>query len=190
MSGSTGWRESRTVKLSHQFRSGNDGGRIILDQIGAGSEHWDEKAKVSIPKGVRERARCNVVDMLRAQNTKPSATKADKLIESKPKDNEVQGEEQKVTETKRGIFDGLVIYINGTTYPLISDHKLKHLLTENGAKISVHLGRKQVTHVILGRPNGKIGVRSGAGRGLAAIKIQKEINRVGGCVVKYVVVDW
>lgn len=101
--------------------------------------------------------------------------------------------------SKRGIFDGLVVYVNGSTLPSISDHKLKHLLAENGAKISIHLGRRQVTHVIVGQPCGKenaavLGIdrtsRPGAGGGLAASKIQKEIKRVGGCGIKYVGVEW
>lgn len=85
------------------------------------------------------------------------------------------------------IFDGLVIYVNGSTHPLISDHKLKHLLAENGARMSIHLGRRQVTHVILGKPSGPNG---GAGGGLAGGKLEKEIRRVGGCGVKYVGVEW
>ncbi|KAL1878162.1 hypothetical protein Daus18300_002078 [Diaporthe australafricana] len=85
------------------------------------------------------------------------------------------------------IFDGLVIYVNGSTHPLISDHKLKHLLAQNGARMSIHLGRRQVTHVILGRPSGPNG---GAGGGLAGGKLEKEIRRVGGCGVKYVGVEW
>jgi hypothetical protein len=91
-------------------------------------------------------------------------------------------------ERKRRIFDGLVVYINGSTYPLISDHKLKQVLTENGAALSLHLGRRQVTHVILGKPNGGRG--SGAGGGLAGSKLDKEIKRFGGCGVKYVGVEW
>lgn len=95
---------------------------------------------------------------------------------------------QNPLERKRGIFDGLVIYINGSTYPLISDHKLKQVLAENGAKLSFHLGRRQVTHVILGKPSETRG--SGAGGGLAGSKLDKEIKRVGGCGVKYVGVEW
>lgn len=89
---------------------------------------------------------------------------------------------------RKGIFDGLVIYVNGSTYPLCGDHKLKHLLAENGGRVSIHLGRRQVTHVILGRPSAAGGV--GAGGGLAAAKIQKEIRRVGGCGIRYVGVEW
>lgn len=89
---------------------------------------------------------------------------------------------------KKGIFAGLVIYINGSTYPQCGDHKLKHLLAENGGRVSIHLGRRQVTHVILGRPS--VAGGAGAGGGLAASKIQKEIKRVGGCGVRYVGVEW
>lgn len=52
------------MKLSHQFKSGDTGGKRISDQVGAGSEDWDEKAKALIPKSVRERAKVNVRDML------------------------------------------------------------------------------------------------------------------------------
>lgn len=85
------------------------------------------------------------------------------------------------------IFDGLVVYVNGSTHPLISDHKLKHTLVENGARMSIHLGRRQVTHIILGKPSGPNG---GAGGGLAGGKLEKEIRRVGGCGIKYVGVEW
>ncbi|KAK3327332.1 hypothetical protein B0T19DRAFT_400210 [Cercophora scortea] len=93
----------------------------------------------------------------------------------------------KAEETQRNIFDGLVVCVNGSTHPLISDHRLKHLLAEHGARTSIHLGRRQVTHVILGRPSGPAG---GAGGGLAGGKLEREIRRVGGCGVKYVGVEW
>ncbi|KAK4195652.1 hypothetical protein QBC40DRAFT_211123 [Triangularia verruculosa] len=86
-------------------------------------------------------------------------------------------------QKQRGIFDNLVIYINGSTYPAISDHKLKHLLATNGAQVALHLARKQVTHVILGKS-------SFAGGGLAAQKLQKETKTVRGRGVKFVNVDW
>jgi twin BRCT domain len=61
--------------------------------------------------------------------------------------------------------------------PLISDLELKKRLARHGARVVTNLGRKSVTHVILG-PNG-----------LAAGKIQKEmLARKAG--VKYVTVDW
>lgn len=36
----------------------------MSDQVGAGSNDWDEKAKALIPKDVRERAKVSVKDML------------------------------------------------------------------------------------------------------------------------------
>ena len=72
---------------------------------------------------------------------------------------------------------------------MVGDHKLKQLLAENGARISIALGRRSVTHVILGTPNNGGGTK-GAGGGLAAGKIQKEIQRVGGKGVKFVSVEW
>lgn len=88
------------------------------------------------------------------------------------------------------IFQDLRIYINGTTAPLVSDHRLKQLVAEHGGSVRIALGRRSVTHVILGTPNNAAGGGQGAGGGLAAGKIQKEIKRVGGCGVKYVGVEW
>ncbi|KAL8681265.1 MAG: hypothetical protein Q9224_006868, partial [Gallowayella concinna] len=93
-------------------------------------------------------------------------------------------------EKEKKIFDGLCVYINGSTAPLVGDHRLKQLLAENGARVSIALGRKTVTHVVLGTPNGAASASKGAGGGLAATKIQKEISRVGGKGVKYVGVEW
>ena len=85
------------------------------------------------------------------------------------------------------IFRDLCVYISGSTAPMVSDHKLKQLLAQHGARVSIALGRRTVTHVILGTPNGATG---GAGGGLAGGKLEKEIRRVRGCGVKYVGVDW
>lgn len=204
---SIGWRQSRNVKLSHQFKSGDSGGKRISDQVGAGSENWDEKAKALIPKDVRERARYSVADMItgkepigkdtstvaqlrtekqRLKSGTAALSNEEKLMAKRKREDD-QKEEDKVSRRK-GVFDGLVIYVNGSTYPLISDHKLKHVLAENGAKMSLHLGRRRVTHVILGTPSGTLG--DGAGGGLSGTKMQKEIRRVGGCGVKYVGVEW
>lgn len=94
--------------------------------------------------------------------------------------------------------------------PLISDHKLRRLLVEHGAKLAVGLARG-VSHVIIGRPNssaagsetgsgsgtgsgGKAETRArGAGGGLAATKLQRQIDRCGsgsGRGVKVVGVEW
>lgn len=105
-------------------------------------------------------------------------------------DADAPSKEPPLPEQPPQIFAQLSIYINGTTMPLVSDHKLRHLLTTHGAHMSIALGRRTVTHVILGKPNG--GVGKGAGGGLAGSKIEKEVLRRGGSGngIRYVSVDW
>ncbi|KAI4219578.1 MAG: hypothetical protein L6R36_008226 [Xanthoria steineri] len=122
----------------------------------------------------------------------PSKGSLSKITDRKADADEAQTKptSDPLSESK-GIFDGLCIFINGSTAPLIGDHRLKQLLAENGARVSIALGRRSVTHVILGTPNGAgLGGGRGAGGGLAASKIQKEIMRVGGKGLKYVGVEW
>lgn len=172
------------MKLGYQFKAGGTGGERISDKVGAGSSEWDEKAKALIPMDVKARALRSVGDML-TDPAKPMSEE-EKLMKRRKEEDEARDREK--AEDKRGIFDGLVIYINGSTYPTISDHKLKFLLSENGARLSINLGRRSVTHVILGKPCGTGG--AGAGGGLAGSKLEKEIRRIGGCGVKYVGVEW
>lgn len=112
------------------------------------------------------------------------------------------------TRKQKKILTGTTIYINGSTMPLISDHKLRRLLVEHGARLAVGLARG-VSHVIIGRPNspaagsrtgsgsgsgGEAETRArGAGGGLAATKLQRQIDRCGsgsGRGVKVVGVEW
>ncbi|KAJ9664345.1 hypothetical protein H2198_000274 [Neophaeococcomyces mojaviensis] len=79
------------------------------------------------------------------------------------------------------IFKGLVIFLNGSTAPLVSDHKLKRLFAQHGGISSIALGRRTVTHVILGEK---------CGGGLASGKIQKENATVRGKGIKYVTAQW
>jgi BRCT domain, a BRCA1 C-terminus domain len=79
------------------------------------------------------------------------------------------------------IFRSLTLYLNGSTLDFgISDHKLKSLFVQHGGSLSIALGRRTVTHVVLGSTGG----------GLAAGKIQKEVTKVGGKSVKYVTAKW
>ncbi|KAJ4306126.1 hypothetical protein N0V88_000922 [Collariella sp. IMI 366227] len=206
MSGPQGWRESRNLKMNSQFRAGNSGGKRISDTVGVGSEDYDERLGMLVPKDVRARAKNSVADMLRNPGTMKKAvltsrpslppiqgttgqeaehddgrTAEERLALARKAEDKALEEEQAKRASERKIFDGLTIYVNGSTYPLVSDHKLKHLLSEHGARMSLHLGRRQVTHVILGKPNGP---RCGAGGGLAGGKLEREIRRVGGCGVK------
>jgi hypothetical protein len=187
LSGSTGWRDSRNAKLHSQFASGADGGRRIADKVGAGSKDWDPKLKTLIPEHVRARAKCSVADML----AKPGSMQTQQKEEGSAM-NAGDGRTEASTTRRSGktnsrLFEGLVIYVNGSTHPLISDHKLKHVLAEHGARMSIHLGRRQVTHVILGR---QAGISGGAGGGLAGGKLQREIQKVRGLGIKFVGVEW
>ncbi|KAI2638959.1 hypothetical protein GGS26DRAFT_543380 [Hypomontagnella submonticulosa] len=210
---STGWRQSRNLKLTSQFKGGADGGPRVSDTVGAGSEHWDPKLKALIAPELRSRSKCSVKDMLAKPGTmttsvssfttsasSASMARDEALDVSDDCHSDLTAEERLTSERKaedgtrevdktkpRGIFDGVVVYINGSTHPLISDHKLKHVLAEHGARTSIHLGRRQVTHVILGKPAGG---RGGSGGGLAGGKLQKEIQKVGGRGVKFVGAEW
>lgn len=199
----TGWRESRNKKLNSQYQGGHTGGERLSDTWGAGSEDWDKERGVLIPKDIRERKGRSVKDMLfrpglmqeslKPNTPQPAAAADDEetagrtveaaLTEARRREDE----EKEANKTRRAIFDGLVIYVNGSTYPLVSDHKLKHILSEHGAKLSLHLGRRQVTHVIVGRPTGS---SHGAGGGLAGTKLEKEIKAARGCGVKFVGAEW
>ncbi|KAJ5946765.1 hypothetical protein N7454_003604 [Penicillium verhagenii] len=89
------------------------------------------------------------------------------------------------------IFLGTTVFINGSTLPLISDHKLKRLLVDHGAQISIHMARKTVSHVIVGQPNAVSNATTlGAGGGLSARKLQQEISRGGWKGVRIVGVEW
>ena len=210
--------------MNSQFRGGNSGGPRMSDTVGVGSEDFDHRLGMFVPKDVRARAVNSVADMLRKPGSmrapsRPSSSSSSSVSrrpspsletgrgEGDARDNKTDagfageekpistheakneaGEEDSTRRTQeRKIFDGLVIYVNGSTHPLVSDIKLKRLVSEHGARMSLHLGRRQVTHVILGKPSGPSG---GAGGGLAGGKLEREIRRVGGCGTKFVGVEW
>ncbi|KAH7149362.1 hypothetical protein B0J13DRAFT_621236 [Dactylonectria estremocensis] len=205
----TGWRKSRNRKLNGQFGAGASGGERVADSWGAGSDDWDHKHKTLIPKAVRERAQRSVRDMLvqpgkmRESLAKGSSSEslfkqssnddtqgrcgitADEALMEKRRQEDQDRQDRART---RAVFDGVVVYVNGSTFPLVSDHKLKHLLTENGGHMSLHLARRRVTHVIIGRPAG--GAGAGGGGGLSGSKLEKEIKKMRGVGVKFVGVEW
>ena len=102
-----------------------------------------------------------------------------------PNESEIQ--ESDVPSEPPQIFANVTVYINGSTAPLISDHKLKSILSNHGGQPSIALGRKTVTHVIVGRPssNGVMG-----GGGLSGSKLQKEVSRKCGYAVHFVTAEW
>ncbi|KKF92292.1 hypothetical protein CFO_g5355 [Ceratocystis platani] len=213
----TGWRESRTTKLGSQLKSGSGGGVRMQDMYGQGAADYDEKLNMIVPREVRIRAQTTVADMIAKPGVMrktlepetaprpgtgrlandvlglgpqpsrgvPEAHPNQREDASKPAPG--QQDASTAAAAKKGKFSGLVVYINGSMQPAISDLKLKRIFAEQGATVSLHLARRQVTHVILGR-NATVG--RGAGGGLAGSKINKEIHKVGGNSVKYVNVEW
>ncbi|KHN97004.1 brct domain containing protein [Metarhizium album ARSEF 1941] len=160
----TGWRDSRNRKLNSQFRSAPQGHDVEANEPRAGA---------------------TVVDMLRTPRLMATTATTTTTTTITAKRDVPAGEDP---PRGPGIFAGCVVYVNGSTYPLVSDHKLKRVLVENGAQTSLHLGRKKVTHVILGRPAG--GLVKGAGGGLAGGKMEREIRRIGGAGVRFVGAEW
>lgn len=126
---------------------------------------------------------------LMRQTLESSLTKGSEAEDKDRTAEEALMEQQRLQDSPRKLFDGVTVYVNGSTFPLVSDHRLKQLITENGGNMSLHLGRRRVTHVIVGRPNGSRR-GDGTGGGLAAGKLEREIRRIGGCGVKFVGVEW
>ncbi|KAJ5605942.1 hypothetical protein N7510_008723, partial [Penicillium lagena] len=237
-SGTTAWRETRSRKLSSQFRSGNClPNESETQQSGTGKREWrwvsEDDARRS-QLGVRDIRNFMVVGKRKTdieagethkkakvdkgKENSPSAIPADSQqdpTDSKlhisshkpntPKPYTLDTKSTPDTNTtssststprssdqnpkpKSNIFVGTTIYVNGSTFPQISDHKLKHLLVSHGANISINMARKSVTHVIVGQPN--TGANLGAGGGLAARKLQQEIVRGGWKGVRIVSVEW
>lgn len=211
----TGWRHSRARKLNSQFRAGDgSGGQRLSDTWGAGAEnpgvHGRDKAKnnTSTSGGGQGDNKTSVADMLTRpglmretlDSRRPNGPEArdksmpgvhttaeDALMHQRRLEDE---ERQKKSQANpRKLFDGVTVYVNGSTFPLVSDHRLKQLISENGGNMSLNLGRRKVTHVIIGRPNGSTEGK-GTGGGLAAGKLEKEIRKIGGCGVKFVSVEW
>ena len=215
LSGSTSWRDSRSYKLSHQFRdkTGSGGQSHLSDLVGAGSEHWGkdgrkengdwEKGAPGLrPKGWQDirglmsntkKRRSDDNDALDHDKKRRNVSKPPQSRPATP--SEVQmaqaraSQEPSTAATANDavsippqIFRGLTIYLNGSTMPLVSDHRLKQLFAQYGGNASIALGRRTVTHVILGE--------QGRGGGLAATKIQKENTNVRGKGIKYVSVQW
>jgi hypothetical protein len=208
LAGSTSWRESRTYKLTNQLQdgSGRGGARHLADLVGAGSEGFGKNGRKANgrwekgmePKGKGERDIRGMMTGARKRGVEESEEGVGKRVQMGPAyslDQErsmdskgavstSQPQEKEPTTpstsdtTPLPIFSSLTLYLNGSTLPLISDHKLKTLFVTHGGSVSLSLARRSVTHVVVGET------------GLAAGKIQKETRRVGGESVKYVTAQW
>ena len=193
-SNNTQWRQVRTEKLAHQFsqdNSTNSTGKCSSRASTATATATDIRSYLGIGKLKRKRS---LVDI----DTDANAGQNAKQTRPTPPDHDTKDYAGHGRQMPTKIFAGTSIYINGSTAPTISDHRLKHLLVSHGAALSLGLARKTVTHVIVGRPSsptplattiGSMAGGAGAGGGLAAGKLQREIER-SGRQVKVVCVEW
>jgi NAD-dependent DNA ligase len=209
-SSTTSWRETRQAKLAIQFAS-SSGDCTPTTKTDSGSGNGGEWKWLSAAEAQRNQLGCrDIRTMMGRSKKRPSASASASTIdeddavkckkakteilcqtpESKPESNPGNKPQVEDKDRVRKILKGTTIYINGSTMPHISDHKLKSLLVSHGAEIAIALSRKTVTHVIIGKPNGGPGSRAGAGGGLAAGKLQREISRGGWRGVKVVGVEW
>ncbi|KAK4613691.1 hypothetical protein CLAFUW4_09582 [Fulvia fulva] len=245
LSGSTSWRDSRSLKLRQQFSAGAGGGKRVSDTVGAGSldfgldgrtenggwvrgakglrtggqqslwetvkvtkDEEDEDRPAKRVKVEAERDRPNTVvspftPFRKADGTvretswtshecspsdllepiDPAAATPDTITKSEPTKDEEKGDEPPKPPQ---VFAYCNFYINGSTAPY-SDHKIKHIFSTHGGNTSISLGRRTVTHVVIGKPSKEGGA---CGGGLASSKIQKEITSKCGNSVKFVNVEW
>lgn len=130
---------------------------------------------------IRETSWTSPSDLLEPIDPLPSSE------ESHTSNPRVEEKKAKEPSPPPQIFSSLTFYINGSTYPL-SDHALKHLISSHGGNMSIALGRRTVTHVIIGKPNGS--GSGGSGGGLAGSKIQKEITSMRGKGIKFISAEW
>ncbi|KAF1979629.1 hypothetical protein BU23DRAFT_636784 [Bimuria novae-zelandiae CBS 107.79] len=188
-SGSTSWRQSRSLKLEQQYRGGLGGGKRVADTVGAGSADFGNDGRKANrgwekgPKGLRtggQQSLAKVWGKSKASMTAKRLSLEEKLTRDDALRPDTPDGADEMPPEKQ-IFRGLCFYITGSTMPLISDHKLKYVLTQHGASQSIALGRRTVTHVILGTT---------CGGGLAGSKLQKEITKTRGNTVKYISVEW
>ncbi|KAF2664621.1 hypothetical protein BT63DRAFT_429383 [Microthyrium microscopicum] len=177
MGHSTDWRASRERKLKEQFSDATGrGGKRLYDTVGAGSEQFGKDGRKvnggwhKGAPGLRGSDQKSIVDCFKAGGTKKNAFPPpfEKTVEAKSSTMETKVDHmQGISEVKSeelandydvesslsaptsNILRGAVIYINGSTYPLIGDHQLRKMIALHGGNTSLALGRKTVTHVIL-----------------------------------------
>ncbi|KAJ8115629.1 hypothetical protein OPT61_g2767 [Boeremia exigua] len=178
LSGSTSWRTSRSLKLGQQYKGGlTGGGNRVADTVGAGSEDFGKDGRKE--NGDWERgARGLRTDGQRSLAEVWSISKAGKT--SLP-EKEVLREEHASESLQGTTTDVYDISLESTLAP-----QVKQIFQAHGAQHAIALGRRTVTHVILGT----VGANGGCGGGLAATKLQKEVVRTGGKAVRYITVNW
>ena len=204
-SSSISWRTHRTAKLQHQFSPAaskrglsicDDDPAIAAEPMGPGYT-IDPVDEARARNGVTRTG--DIAAWMRGGSCAPSprprsthATTPAAHEPSQPPPTDADADAGTDAPKPAQIFAQLTFYINGSTAPHVSDHRLKQLLAQHGARVALGLGRRSVTHVIIGKPNGGRGV--GAGGGLAAGKLEKETRSKGksggGVGTRFVSAEW
>ncbi|KAF2807918.1 uncharacterized protein BDZ99DRAFT_339472, partial [Mytilinidion resinicola] len=192
LGGSTDWRQSRQRKLSSQFTSGMSRCRRIADSVGAGNSSFGKDGREpnggweAGASGLSGAGQTDVKSWLTRERTADGKTNS-QAADGDDTNGQTKEEDPSTDKPQLPqIFASLTFYVNGSTAPLVSNHKLKRLLASHGATLAQGLARRSVTHVVLGTEN----ARGGVGGGLAATKIQKEVTRTGGKAVRFVGAEW
>ena len=207
---STSWRAHRTAKLRQQYSgkgarrnsSGSVNEETASVPLGPGDE-IDPVGEARAQKGITRTG--DIAEWMRSGGTrgcgrsessrspqKPEFHDGKPTVGSSHDREDGRGDESAPAEAAhRPIFANLTFYINGSTMPRVSDHRLKQLLSQHGGRVALGHARRTVTHIIIGKPNA--GPGAGAGGGLAAGKIEKEVrsrNRGHGVGPRFISVDW
>ena len=184
----TAWKTLRNLKLGLQYKSESRSSKDIRNPTEDGKENLKASNGSLNSPNTKRQGRTHAVPSVNRRKTRESTTarpgQAPQSASLASHEHSERSEKQ--PPAKKQLFASLTFYINGSTAPLISDHKLKYLIAERGGRLSIALGRRTVTHVVLGTTSSG----GGAGGGLAGGKIQKEIARVRGKGVKFVSAEW
>jgi hypothetical protein len=203
---STGWRNLRNRKLQAQYKGGygGNGGATVAARIGpidpGDREPATDKGQRSIvecfkssktAKAAKKLSKSDAYEKALVHAGSSIAPQAKPIVQEEELDeDDVAADEFDAPSQGSDMFRGLVMYINGTTHPLISDHRLRYLINQHGGMASLHLARRRVTHVILGPGKTGSNGKCYAGGGLAAGKMQKEISQLRGAGIKFVSAKW
>lgn len=189
------WHRSRTSKLQRQFRNNPLSFPIPGDAVSeAKGASGNAATHITSHCSTRKESHEHIMEVpatagtIQASPRPPyqHSSKNGPILACVPNlDTSTHSAQAPTPTSVTKIFARCTIYINGTTSPAISDHVLKRHLCTHGASIAIMLTRKSVTHVILGKPSSA----GGAGGGLAAGKLQKELTK-NGRPIKFVSVQW
>jgi len=173
-----GWQDIRKMFGGNQKRSSD--GMVDRDGPGSQEEKKKKRRRVMEKEMKTELKDSGALDVAPLNGAgKSSGEERASTCEMTKSSNKAQdGRPHDPPPQLPQIFRNLTMYLNGSTAPLVSDHKLKQLFAQHGGNASISLGRRTVTHVVLGEK---------CGGGLASSKIQRE---VGGQGIKYVTAQW